>query len=286
MSKQSAQKLLSVHIDAITKKFDDPRVQSHIDQIVEDITENRLQSEEEHQPDFRELYGVNVVLTHTDKINRPKIEESTPNLINMLGTVEPEWRSDGRPSSDFRGVRAGALLHADEGYLILDVNDLMSEPGAYRAMMRTLRTGLLEIVPPEVGFMRQQIVTQPEPIKVNVRVILIGDAQTFYQLDYADPDFRELFKVLADFETEITRDESGINQYASVLAQLCVDESLCCFDRTAVAALVEHGARIVARPNKLTSKFGRIADIAREAVFVADGKVVTEQRRQGCGTAN
>ena len=269
-----ARKLLSNHIDDINNGFDNPQVKHHIEQIVEDLTENRLQSEDERQPDFKELYGVNVVLTHTDKVNRPKVEESTPNLINMLGTVEPEWEADGRPTSDFRGVRAGALLHADEGYLILDANDLISEPGAYRAMMRTLRTGLLEIVPPEVGWMRQQIVTQPEPIKVNVRVILIGDARTFYQLDYADPDFRELFKVLADFDTEIARDKNGINQYASVLAQLCVDESLCSFHRSAVGALAEHGARIVARPNKLTSKFGRIADIAREAFFVADGKTV------------
>jgi len=269
-----ARKLLSNHIDDINKAFDEPKVRDFIEQIVDDLTENRLQSDEERQPDFKELYGVNIVLTHTDKVNRPKIEESTPNLINLLGTVEPQWGAEGRPTSDYRGVRAGALLQADEGYLVLDANDLMSEPGAYRAMMRTLRTGLLEIVPPEVGWMRKQIVTQPEPIKVNVRVILIGDARTFYQLDYADPDFRELFKVLADFDTEIVRDKNGINQYASVLAQLCVDESLCNFHRSAVAALVEHGARIVARPNKLTSKFGRIADIAREAFYVADGKSV------------
>jgi len=269
-----ARKLLANHIDDINNAFAYPEVKNHIEQIVEDLTENRLQSDDERPPDFKELYGVNIVLTHTDKVNRPKIEESTPNLINLLGTVEPEWKADGRPTSDFRGVRAGALLRADEGYLILDANDLISQPGAYRAMMRTLRTGLLEIVPPEVGWMRQQIVTQPEPIKVNVRIILIGDASTFYQLDYADPDFRELFKVLADFDTEITRDKNGINQYASVLAQLCVDESLCNFHRSAVGALAEHGARIVARPNKLTSKFGRIADIAREAFFVADGKTV------------
>ena len=268
-----ARKLLANHIDEINKAFDQPEVKDHIEQIVEDLTENRLQSEAE-QPDFKEFYGVNIVLTHSDKVNRPKIEESTPNLINLLGTVEPEWQSDGRPTSDFRGVRAGAILHADEGYLVLDANDILSEPGAYRAMMRTLRTGLLEIVPPEVGFMRQQIVTQPEPIKVNVRVILIGDASTFYQLDYADPDFRELFKVLADFDTEITRDKNGIHQYASVLAQLSVDDQLCSFHRSAVAALAEHGARIVARPNKLTSKFGRIADIAREACHLATGKYV------------
>jgi predicted ATP-dependent protease len=273
----AAVQLLSSHIDAINKQFGQPHVASHIRQVVEDITEHRLQSDDNGQPDFKELYGVNVVLTHTDQINRPKIEESTPNLINLLGTVEPQWASDGRPSSDYRGVRAGALLRADQGYLILDVNDLMSEPGAYRAVMRTLRTGLLEIVPPEAGLMRQQIVTQPEPIKVNVRVILIGDASTYLQLDYADPDFRELFKVLADFDNEIDRDQHGIDQYASVLAQLCADESLCHFHKSAVGALVEHGARIVARRNKLTSKLGRIADIAREAVYVADGDVVMAQ---------
>lgn len=273
----AAKQLLAVHIDAIKEQFDRPEIAEHIEHIVEDITENRLASEDQEHPDFRELYGVNVVLTHRDKINRPKIEDSSPSLINLLGTVEPQWAANGRPSSDFRGVRAGALLRADEGYLILDVNDLMSEPGAYRAVMRTLRTGLLEIVPPEVGLMRQQIVTQPEPIKVNVRVILIGDANTYYQLDYADPDFRELFKVLADFDSEIDRDQHGIDQYASVLAQLCVDESLCCFDKTAVAALVEHGARIANGPNKLTAKLGRVADIARESVYVADGGVVMAQ---------
>ena len=271
---EGATSLLAIHIDPIKKEFSSPEVQQHIDQLVSDITEKRLHSDDDNQPDFRELYGVNVVMTHTDKINRPAIEESTPNLINLLGTVEPEWQSDGRPSSDFRGVRAGALLRADEGYLILDANDLMSEPGAYRAVMRTLRTGQLEIVPPEVGFMRQQIITQPEPIKLNVRVILIGDARTYYQLDHVDPDFRELFKVLADFDNEIVRDETGIRQYASVLAQLCIDESLCCFHKSAVAALVEHGARIVARPGKLTARFGRIADIAREAFHLADGEVV------------
>jgi len=87
-----------------------------------------------------------------------------------------------------------------------------------------LRTGSLEIVPPEMGWMRQQVITQPEPIKIDVRVILIGDAQTWYHLDSADPDFRELFKVLADFDSEMPRDEHGVKQYANVLAQLCKDE--------------------------------------------------------------
>lgn len=268
----AAKTLLARYTDPVLETFDDPVVKTHIEQIIKDLTENHLQSDSDSRPDFKELYGVNILVTHTDLETRPVIEECTPNLMNLLGTVEPEVGPEGA-MSDFRGVRAGALLLADQGYLILDVNDLLSEPGAYRSLMRTLRTGLLEIVPPELGRMRQQVVIQPEPIKIDVRVILIGDAPTWYHLDSADPDFRELFKVLADFDSEMPRDGHGIKQYANVLAQLCMDESLPPFHFKAVAALVEHGARIVARPDKLTARLGRIADIAREAAFLADGEI-------------
>lgn len=271
----AAKTLLADHTGLIVKTFDDPVVKNHIQELVDDLTEHHLQSEGS-RPDFKELYGVNILLTHADLKTRPVIEECTPNLINLLGTVEPEMGAEGA-TSDFRGVRAGALLLADQGYLILDVNDLLSEPGAYKSLMRTLRTGLLEIIPPEMGWMRQQVIIQPEPIKIDVRVILIGDAQAWYHLDSADPDFRELFKVLADFDSEMPRDQNGIRQYASVLAQLCKDESLPDFHVQAVGALAEHGARIVARPDKLTARLGRIADIAREAAFLAGGEIVEAQ---------
>jgi ATP-dependent Lon protease len=135
--------------------------------------------------------------------------------------------------------------------------------------MRTLRTRRLEIVPPEMGFMRPYVVVQPEPIDVEVRVILVGDVDTYYQLDAIDPDFQELFKVLADFDDEIPRDSTGLELYAIVIARLAKEEGLPPFHRTAVGALAEHGARIVAREGRLTAKFGRISDNAREAAFLA-----------------
>lgn len=246
--------------------YDD--VRQFIDEIITDVIDNRLRSGAE-LPDPTVLYGVNIILEHTDLTHRPIVEESTPNVINLLGSVEPEWNANGQPSSDYRGVHAGALLQADTGYLILDVHDLLSEPGAWRAVLRTLRTGRLEIVPPEAGWMRPNIVVQPEPIEVNVRVILMGDAATYYRLDQLDPDFRDLFKVLADFDSEIDRSAENLQQYAAVASHLSKTESLLPFHRTALAALAEHGARIAARAGKLTARFGRIADIAREASFVA-----------------
>ena len=262
----------------IKKRFPTEPVKIFLDEVVDDLVENGINRNTQEGPlDLKEIYGVNVVLTHTDPKSRPVVEESTPSLINLLGTVEPQWGPGGMAMSDYRGIRSGGLLMADCGYLIIDCNDLISEPGAWRSLMRTLRTGQLEIVPPELGWMRQQVVTQPEPIPINVRVILVGDAITYYQLDHVDPDFRELFKVLADFDNELVRDDQSILQYANVVASLCRSESLPHFHRSAVAALAEHGARIAARKGKLTARFGRIGDIAGEAAFLAEEDVVREQ---------
>ena len=264
-----ARQLSSNFTRTVLEKFPTEAVKVYIDEVIDDVIDNHLQSENEQRPDFRELYGVNVVLSQANKTLRPVVEENTPSLINLLGTVDPEFGPGGMAVSDFRGIRAGALLQADNGYLVLDVNDVLSEPGAWRALMRTLRTERLEIVPAELGWMRQTVLTQPEPIPIRVRVILVGDMQTYYQLDHADPDFRELFKVLADFDSELQRTSTGVNQYASVVAGLTASEGLPPFHRSAVAALAEHGARIVSRKDRLTARFGRIADIAREAAFLA-----------------
>jgi predicted ATP-dependent protease len=274
LNQRVARKLARDFTEPIIEKFPTAEVRTFIREVIEDVVENRLHSSDQEQRDLKELYGVNVILTHRDTEARPVVEENTPSLINLLGTVEPEWGPGGIAISDYRGVRVGALLRADGGYLILDVNELISEPGAWRALLRTLRTGRLDIVPPEIGWMRQTVITQPEPIEISVRVILIGDMQTYYQLDHADPDFRELFKVLADFDSELLRDDQGIGQYASVVAGLANAESLPPFHCSAVAALAEHGARIAAKRNRLTARFGRIADIAREAAFLGDGNVV------------
>ena len=143
---------------------------------------------------------------------------------------------------------------------------------------------MLEIVPPEMSFPWFTPGIKPQPIDVDLKVILIGDAGIYYMLDAIDPDFPQLFKVLADFDSVIPRDQRGIGCYAGVLARITREEKLVPLDRTAVAALVEHGARIAARAGKLTARFGRVADLAREGAYVAakrdNGHVTGEDVRE------
>lgn len=265
---ETARALLGDMAREILKEYPGEDVRRFLSEVVDDVAENRLGSEGGEDP--VDLYSVNIVLEHEQDAACPIIVEGNPTLLNLLGTVDREWGPRGTTRSDYRMIRPGSLLRADGGYLILDAREVLTEPGAWRALLRTLKNRQLEIVPPEAAFALVTTAVKPEPIPVQIRVILLGDAQIYYMLDTFDPDFSQLFKVLADFDDEIAREPEGTRQYAGVLARLARDESLLPFHKGGVAAIIEHGARIAARRGKLTARFSRVADIAREAAFLAE----------------
>ncbi len=265
---ESARYVLGRIVGSIQAVFPDPEIGGFLGEVVDDVVQHRLGGLDD-ETDFARLYRVRVVLEHKSDAACPIIVETAPTLRNLLGTVDV----DIEPSEEIRpthlGIRAGSLLRADGGFLVLEDRDILSEPKAWKALKRALRTGRLEFAAPDVAFPGWAPALKPEPIEINVKVIMLGDPETYFLLDAYDPDFPQLFKVLADFDTVIPRDEAGVNQYAAVLARIAGEEELPPFDRTAVAALAEQGARIAARSGKLTTRFGRVADIARESAFVA-----------------
>jgi predicted ATP-dependent protease len=264
---ETARALLGDMAREILKDYPGEDVRRFLSEVVDDVAENRLGGDGGIDP--VEVYGVNIVLEHAQDSQCPIVIEGNPTLLNLLGTVDREWGPRGTVRSDYRMIRAGSLLRADGGYLILDAREVLTEPGAWRVLLRTLKNGNLEIVPPELSFAVVTTAIKPEPIPVRIRVILLGDSNLYYLLDAYEPDFPHLFKVLADFDNEIVREPEGVEQYSGVLARIARDESLLPFHRTAVAAIIEHGARIAARRGKLTARFSRVADIAREAAFLA-----------------
>ncbi|MEM6575264.1 MAG: ATP-binding protein [Pseudomonadota bacterium] len=267
LNENSLRSLMSSTTLGIKQEFPHDALGAHLDEVVDDVVDQVLSGGgKDFDPVTR--YGINILLEHHQDAS-PVVRETSPSLTNLLGNIETVWDAGGQGSADYRSVRGGSLLAADGGFLILDAHDVLAEPGAWQILMRTLRTGMLEIVPREYNSPFSPVSLKPEPIAVSLRVVLIGSASLYYRLDALDYDFAHQFKVLADFSEVLDRGPEALRQYAGVLAQICQEEGLKHLTHCGVAALVEHGARVADKAGKLTARFGRIADLAREADWVA-----------------
>ena len=263
----AARDILASKTKPIREKYNYPAVITFLDGLIEDFVETRLPQMDSDRS-FLHNYRVNVIREHSKGDDCPIVVENVPTLSTLLGSIDAEMVPGGVIHSDHTMICAGSILRADGGFLILEAADVLAEPAAWKMLMRTLRTGQLEIIPRELANAAWGRTIKPEPIPLNIKVILLGDSQLFAMLDAYDTDFRNLFKVLADFDPEISRAEESIARYAGVLARIAREENLPPFDAPAVAQLVEHGARIASRAGKLTTRFSRLADIAREAAFL------------------
>ena len=269
--KRQVRALLEPLCRPIREAFHEPTVAVFLDSVLTDVAERRLDAIVEDK-DISRLYRANLIVSHGPGDDCPIITEITPSMLNLLGTIDQQVGPGGAMRTDHTMIHAGALLRADGGFLLLDARDVLSEPGAWPMLVRALRTGQVEIVPPELAGPWVGRSLKPEPIDLNVKVVLVGDAETYALLDAMDPDFPHLFKVLADFAPDLPRDEPSAMAYANFIARIAQQEALPQFKRDAIARLVEHGARISDRADRLTARMGRVGDVAREGAFVAQGK--------------
>jgi predicted ATP-dependent protease len=215
------------------------------------------------------VYGVNVILAHDNDDKSPVIFETTPTYANLFGTIQRAYDTRGGWTSDFMDLRAGSLLRADGGFLIMYSLEALSEVGVWRALKRTLNHNRLEIQPLEMFYPFGGSAQKPEAIDINVKVILIGDRSLYELLYEYEEDFRKIFKVRVEFDEEMAMSDGVIAEYAGRLRALSEKENLCPFDRGAFAAMLEYGVRQAGRRNKVTARFIDIADLAREAHYNA-----------------
>ena len=219
---------------------------------------------------FSRRYGVNILVDNADlKNGAPIIEEDHPTQPNLIGRIE-HMSQFGTLVTDFNLILAGALHRANGGYLVMDARRLLTQPFAWETLMRELRAGKISIESPyeSLGF-ASALSLQPEPIPLDVKVILTGEPIIYYLLSRFDPDFRELFKVAADFNTEMDRDEDAAMLYARLIASDVKNEGLLPLNRKAVARVIEYGARLAGDSEKLTVHMASVVSLVREASFWA-----------------
>jgi predicted ATP-dependent protease len=233
-----------------------------------DVPETQQKTPGPERDPFR-VYGVNVILAHNHEDASPVIFETTPSYANLFGTIQRAYDARGGWTSDFMDLRGGSLLRADGGFLIMYSVEALSEPGVWRALKRTMNHTRLEIQPFESFYPFTTTALKPEPIEINVKVILIGDRDLYELLYEYEEDFRKIFKVRVEFDEEMAMSDRVIEEYAGRLRTLSEKENLFPFDRGAFAAILEHGVRRAGRRNKVTARFVDIADLAREANYAA-----------------
>jgi ATP-dependent Lon protease len=223
-------------------------------------------------------YKVNVLVDNSHTKRAPVITETTPTYKNLFGTIEKDIERFGFWSTDFTRIKAGSLLRANGGYIVFDAFDALIEPGVWEFLKRTLKNRLLTMQNYD-PYSITSTAMKPEPIPLDVKVIMIGDDLLYQQLYNMVEDFRKIFKIKASFDTEMPNNRENISSYISFIKKITEEEHLLPFDKKAVAAVTEYGARLTGHQKRLSTRFSDIADLIREASYWAqkDGsKIVTD----------
>ncbi len=214
-------------------------------------------------------YRVNVFVDNSRTSGAPIVVEYNPSFANLFGRIERRAVM-GAMVTDHTLLKPGSLALANGGYLVTNARDLFTAPGVWDGLKRALRSKQLRL---EEGVEALGLVApsglKPQPIPLELKVILLGDSQLYRLASLGDEEFWEMFKVKAEFDQEIDRTDERAHVYASFIATTCEADKLLHFDRGGVAAAIEHGARMVSDQNRLSTRFGQIRDLLVEADFYA-----------------
>jgi predicted ATP-dependent protease len=277
--------VVGVKIEGIRDQYESfPRALTYLEDVqdyilshLEDFSEDGQKQEAsaaaqirlEASPDLFLKYKVNVVVDNTDVRGAPVVIETNPTYFNMFGRVERRAQF-GALLSDFTMIRAGSFIKANGGFLVVNAHDILMNFGVWETLKRAVENQEVHIEDLGEQFGAIPVAgMRPSPIPVNVKVIMIGNQHIYHLLYGFDEDFRKIFKVKADFDFEMARDEKALHGYAAFIATRCHHEGLLHFDPSGVAAVIEYGARLVDAQNKLSARFSDVADIVREASYWA-----------------
>ncbi|MBU1161676.1 MAG: AAA family ATPase, partial [Proteobacteria bacterium] len=224
-------------------------------------------------------YQINVLVDQKDLKGAPVIFETNPTYQNVFGQIEKRAYM-GTVTTDFTMVQAGSFLRANGGYLIMEIESILMNPFVWEALKRTLQNKLLSIedVASGMGYGTSSI--RPEPIPMEVKVILLGSYHLFHLLQNYDSKFNKIFKVRADFDHEVIKNDDTIQKYARFIARVCKEEELLPLTPKGVAAIVEYGEKYISNKHKLSIRFGPVMGILIEADYWArkrNAKQVTDK---------
>ena len=272
-------------LNSILKQFKmQPGVENYLRDVEEDLLEHadnflapsdsESDNKAEHQyPVTNEFnfdrYLVNLIVDNSNTVGAPVFVETNPTFSNLIGRIE-RLSQMGMLVTNFSLIKAGSLHKANNGFLIIEANQLFQSMLGWQALKRALKSKSIKITEPGEDNKYPSVKTlEPEAIPLDLKIVLIGNYRTYYALLYNDEEFRKLFKVKADFNTDMTRTRKNIMNYARFIRNQCEAEGLKHLDAGAVSRVVEHGVYLTNDQTKLSARFADIYDLLVEANYWA-----------------
>jgi lon-related putative ATP-dependent protease len=278
LNHQTILPLVDQAVKEIGEKYKHEKIDKHLEDVKVDILENfdrfikAIQPKQVPSgtpPDTFNEYRVNVLIDNSHTKGSPIILETNPTYKNLFGTIERTLGPSGMLQTDFTKIKAGSFLKANSGYLVINAVDAMIEPGVWQTLKRTMRNRVMEIQSYDPFYMTNISALKPEPIDIDVKVVMIGDNYIYHLLYNNDDDFKKIFQIKAEFDAVMDKKEEGIAQYASFVSKMCIRNDLLPFDASAISAMIEYGVRLAGKQFKMSTQFYRIEEIMREADYWA-----------------
>jgi predicted ATP-dependent protease len=291
-----ASRVITPAVEGLAVRFENPAVAkylqqvaehmlSHLDRFRESAAEGRPAPENpmatmtmaaaQGETRFPE-YQVNLFVDNANQHGAPVISENSPTYRNLFGTIERWADPMGRPMTNFTRIITGSFQKAHQGFLVIDLEDAIVEPGVWKTLKRSLKTGSMTIETFEPYQMFFSSGLKPEPIEIRNKVVVLGTRYLYNMLYFYDTDFPELFKIKAEIRPIIDAKDDAVRHYATRIAWLIRNEHLPPFDGAALARIVEFGMRLAGERGRVVTLMEPIDDLAREAAYFARGEGATE----------
>jgi lon-related putative ATP-dependent protease len=273
---ESITPIITGAISGVRSKFDSPKIKAYLDDVENSLVNNielfkapKKDTKEREFVDPFLVYEVNLLIDNSELKGTPVIIETNPNYLNIFGSIDAAPNRLGMWQTDFTKIKAGSLLKANGGYLVMNALDALVEFGVWPTLKRTLKFQTLEIQNLASLYLISTSRLKPEPIKIDVKVVLIGNAYIYNLLYFLDADFKKIFKVKSEFDSETKKDDKTILEYAEFIKKISDEDKLKAFDKEGMAAIIEYGTRLAGRQKKLSTRFHILADVIREASYWA-----------------
>ncbi|GAB1432221.1 ATP-binding protein [Spirochaetota bacterium] len=269
---ESLKPLVNGEIRILLSRYEEEKNRQWILELEKDIIHNLYlfgpEEKDRRKKSPLARYGVNVLLDRSNVAKAPIIYESSPNYGNLFGAIERTMAAPQDQHSAYLKIRGGSLLRSSGGFLVMQAEELLRDEEAWTAVKRVLRSGRLEIQNQQSPF-APALSVKPEAIEVELKLVLIGGELVYDLLYNSDPDFQKLFRVCAEFDSTMPRNDESLKDYIAFAQKICFEEGLAEPKHDGLAAIADYGIRLAGSRNRLSTRFSKIADLLREADYQA-----------------